>query len=94
MWSGGGGFGEAHVKQMQDDVLLHGEQRHAKQGQNQQLDRADFPQEGAVGDQGASHTEVRIDEAGEGGKAGTFSVRYACPCDHRGPQKRLFCNRW
>lgn len=61
------GCGEAHVKQVQDDVFLHGKQRDAEQSQNHQLDRADLPEEGAVGDQGAGHTEVCVDEA-EGGQ--------------------------
>lgn len=55
------------MQQVQDDVFFHRKQRHTEQGQNQQLDRADLPEEGAVGDQRAGHTEVCVDEA-EGGR--------------------------
>lgn len=55
------------MKQVQDDVFLHRKQRDTEQSQNHQLDRADFPEEGAVGDQRAGDTEVCIDEA-EGGQ--------------------------
>lgn len=64
------------MKQVQDDVFLHGKQRHTEQSQNQQLDRADFPQEGAVGDQRAGHTEVSVDEA-EGGQEQDRNVSQA-----------------
>lgn len=55
------------MKQGQDDVFLHGKQRDTEQSQNHQLDRADFPKEGAVGDQRGGDTEVCVDEA-EGGQ--------------------------
>lgn len=58
---------QAHVQQVQDDVFLHRKQRHTEQSQNQQLHRADFAEEGAVGNQRAGNAEVCVDEA-EGGR--------------------------
>lgn len=79
------------MKQVQDDVLLHGKQRDPEQGQDHQLDRADLPEEGAVGDQRAGDAEVCVDEAeerrraeergfsqGPGGKNTRVSSRQHC----------------
>lgn len=53
------------MKQVQDDVFLHGKERDTKQGHNHQLDRADFPEEGSIGNQRAGDAEVCVDEAEE-----------------------------
>lgn len=50
------------MKEAQDDVLLHGKQRDAKQGDDQQLDRAHFAKKSPVGDQRAGTAEVSVDE--------------------------------
>lgn len=55
------GFGETHVQEGQDDVLLHGKQRDAEQGDDHELDRTDFAQEGPVGDERAGTAEVCVD---------------------------------
>lgn len=50
------------MKEIEDDVFLHSKQRDAKQGDDHQLDRTDFSQEGTIGDQGAGTAEVCIDQ--------------------------------
>lgn len=50
------------MKEAQDDVLLHGKECDAKQGDDQELDRAHFAKKSPVGDQRAGAAEVRVDE--------------------------------
>lgn len=52
---------ETHMKEVEDDVFFHSKQRDTKQGDNHQLDRADFSQEGAVCNQTAGAAEVCVD---------------------------------
>ncbi len=54
--------GDTHMKKAEDDVFLHSEQRDAKQGDDHQLDRAYFSEEGTVGDQRAGTAEVCVDQ--------------------------------
>lgn len=48
------------MKKIQDDKFLHGKQSDSKQGDDHQLHRADFTQDGSVGDQRAGAAEIRI----------------------------------
>lgn len=50
------------MQQVQDDVLLHGEQRDAEQGDHQQLHWTHFAQQSPVGDQRAGAAEVSVDQ--------------------------------
>lgn len=54
-------FGETHMKEVEDDEFLHSIQCDTKQGDNHQLDRAYFSQEGTIGNQSATTAEVCVD---------------------------------
>lgn len=56
------------MQQIQQDVFVHGEERHLEESQDQELHRADFTQEGPKGDADRTHTEIGADQAGGGGK--------------------------
>lgn len=49
------------MKEVENDVFIHRIQCDAKQGDNHQLDRAYFSQEGTVGNQNGTTAEIRID---------------------------------
>lgn len=55
-------FGGTHMKEAEDDIFFHSIQCDTKQGDNHQLDRAHFSQDGTVGNQRASTAEVCIDQ--------------------------------
>ncbi len=65
------------MEDVQDDVLLNGEQRDTKQRHHQQLNGTDLPQNGSVGDQTSRHTEVCIDQAEHRGHKVTNSIKSA-----------------
>lgn len=56
---------DTHVQQVQDDVLLHGKQRDAKQGDHQQLHWTHFAEQSPVGDERAGAAEISVDETNE-----------------------------
>lgn len=53
----------AHLKQAQQDELIHREEGHLEESHDEQLDRADFAQTCPKGHADGAHTEVRVDEA-------------------------------
>lgn len=67
-----GPFGGAHVKEVDDDVFIHGVQRDPEQGDEHHLDGADFPQQCTVGDQRGGAAEVCVDQA-VGGEEQSFN---------------------
>lgn len=50
-----------YVKQVEEDVLIHREERDLKQGHDEELYRAGFAQDGPKGNAHRTHTEISID---------------------------------
>lgn len=54
------------MKQVEEDVLIHCEERDLKQSHDKELYGAGFAQDGPKGNAHRAHTEISIDQAGKG----------------------------
>lgn len=55
-----------YMKQVEEDVLIHREERDLKQSHDEELYGAGFAQDGPKGNAHRAHTEISIDQAGRG----------------------------